>query len=203
MENMSVINKDGMLIDNRVVLRRFQNIEHGSLVGVRAIVIHQTDGSTAQHTFHSYNAGGNGAHFLIDKNGQIYQTASLRKRCYHVGRLIKSKCLTINKQSCKNANMANIIAMSWASQIKALDASERVKTYPDRYPVNSDSIGIELVGKHLNEEQYEIVTPSQNVSLQWLVRECYNHFGLTSNDVYKHPEVSYKNPGEASTAEWK
>jgi N-acetyl-anhydromuramyl-L-alanine amidase AmpD len=113
---MSTINKDGMLIDNKVILRRFPTIEHGPLVGVHAIVVHQTDAPTAQHTFNGYNAGGNGAHFLIDKNGQIYQTASMHKRCYHVGRLIKSKCLTINKKSCNGANMAKILAMSWTSQ---------------------------------------------------------------------------------------
>jgi N-acetyl-anhydromuramyl-L-alanine amidase AmpD len=185
-----------MLIDTKVILRRSPSIEHGSLAGVRAIVVHQTDAPTAQHTFNGYNAGGNGAHFLIDKNRHIYQTASMYKRCYHVGRLIKSKCLTINKKSCNSSNMAKILAMSWASQIKALDANERAKSYPHRYPVNSDSIGIELVGKHIDGKRYETVTPSQNASLQWLVSELYTHFSLTSSDVYKHP-------GEASTATWK
>jgi len=192
-----------MLIANKVILRRFPHIEHGSLASIHAIVVHQTDAPTAQHTFNGYNAGDNGAHFLIDKNGQIYQTASMHKRCYHVGRLIKSKCLTINKKSCSSSNMAKILAMSWTNQIKALDANERAKSYPHRYPVNSDSIGIELAGKHIDNKRYETVTPSQNASLQWLVSELYSHFSLTSSDVYKHPEVSYKNPGEASTATWK
>lgn len=109
---MSIINKDGMLVEGKVILRRFPTIEHGKLSGVHAIVVHQTDAPTAQHTFNSYIAGGNGAHFLIDKNGQIYQTASMNMRCYHVGRLIKSKCLTVNKNSCGSANMAKMLAMS-------------------------------------------------------------------------------------------
>lgn len=50
---------------------------------------------------------------------------------------------------------------------------------------------------------YEAVTPLQNMSLQWLVGELYDHFSMTASDLYKHPEVSYKNPGEASTAVWK
>ncbi len=200
---MSKINKDGMLIDSRINQRRFLSIEHGMLSGVHGIVVHQTDAPTAQHTFNGYKAGGNGAHFLIDKNGRIYQTASIHKRCYHVGRLIKSKCLTINKNSCNSASMAKILAMSWTNQIKALDAHERAKTYSHRYPVNSDSIGIELVGKHIDKKTYETITAQQNMSLQWLTGELYNHFSLTYSDVYKHPEVSYKNPGEASTAVWK
>lgn len=200
---MSTVNKDGMLVDGRVILRRFPAIEHGKLAGVHAIVVHQTDAPTAQNTFNSYTAGGNGAHFLIDKNGQIYQTASMNMRCYHVGRLIKSKCLTVNKSSCDSASMAKILAMSWTAQIKALDAHERTKSYPDRYPVNNDSIGIELVGKSIDTKSYETVSPLQNMSLQWLVSELYSHFSVTSNDLYRHPEVSYKNPGEASMAAWK
>ncbi|NOU22000.1 MAG: N-acetylmuramoyl-L-alanine amidase [Methyloglobulus sp.] len=199
----STINKEGMLIDNRVILRRYPSIEHGALGGVHAIVVHQTDSPTAQHTLNGYTSGQNGAHFLIDKDGQIYQTASMQKRCFHVGRLIKSKCLDINKASCDSASMAKFLALSWTSQIKAIDSHERSKNYPDRYPVNSDSIGIELVGKNVDAKNYEVVTPQQNTSLQWLVGELYTHFSLTSVDVYRHPDVSYKNPGEASTAKWK
>lgn len=200
---MSTIDKDGMLISKKILLQRYPNIEHGALTDIHGIIVHQTDAPTAQHSFNGYTAGGNGAHFLIDKTGSIYQTASLYKRCYHVGRLIKSKCLSLDRKTCDNAKMAKILAMSWTSQIKALDAHERAKAYPNRYPVNSDSIGIELVGRHIDDKTYEAVTLQQNLSLHWLLDELYKHFNLTSNDVYKHPEVSYKNPGEASTAQWK
>ena len=200
---MSSIDEEGMLIDIKVVLRRFSSIEHGKLDGVHAIVVHQTEGPTAQSTFNSYIKGGNGAHFLIEKDGQIYQTASIYKRCYHVGRRIKSKCLTINKGNCDDAAMAKILAMKWTQQMKALDAHERAKPYPERYPVNSDSVGIEIVGRHIKDDTYETVTERQNISLKWLVSELYKHFSLTENDVYKHPEVSYKNLGEASIAVWK
>jgi len=200
---MATINKEGMLVDPKVILKRYQSIEHGSLTGVHAIVVHQTDTTAAQNTFNSYKAGGNGAHFLIDSDGTIYQTASMSKRCYHVGRLIKSKCLTIDKNTCISPDMAKILAMSWGNQIKAIDSDERAKNYPDRYPVNSDSIGIELVGRHIDDKTYEAISAFQNSSLQWLVSELYKHFSLTSKDVYRHPTVSYKNPGEASSATWK
>lgn len=199
---MSTLDNDGMLIDNKISLKRYTSIEHGNLTRVSAVVVHQTDAPTAQHTFNAYNSGGNGAHFLIGKNGQIYQTASTLKRCYHVGRLIKSKCLTLDKNSCDSAAMATILAKSWSNQIKALDAHERQKSYPYRYPVNSDALGIEIVGKHVNDTQYEAVTPAQNEALQWLLTELYFHFTLTKTDVYRHPEVSYKNPGEAKGANW-
>lgn len=200
---MSTIDKDGMLADPKIKLKRYKNIEHGKLPDVDAIVVHQTDAPTAQHTFNGYNAGGNGAHFLVAKNGEIYQTASLYMRCYHVGRLIKSKCLTLKKANCKNTAMTKILTMSWRAQIKALDTHERSKSYPDRYPVNSDSVGIELVGKHIDDKTYETLTAQQNTSLQWLIGELNKHFSTTASDVYRHPTVSYKNPGEASSAKWK
>jgi len=199
---MSVLDNSGMLVDKRVIHRRFPNIEHGLIASVKAVVVHQTDAPTAQHTFNAYKAGGNGAHFLIDKNGKIFQTASTQKRCYHVGRLIKSKCLTITKNNCGTPAMAKIMLLSWRQRIKAINSHERQKNYPDRYPINSDSVGIELVGSHIDKKTYEAVTPQQNNSLKWLVSELYKHFNFGSDDVYTHPEVSYKNPGEASSAAW-
>lgn len=199
---MASIDKDGMLVDTRVLLRRSTTIEHGALEGIRAIVVHQTDSPTAESTFNAYRNGGNGAHFLIDKDGSIYQTASVLMRCFHVGRLIKSKCLALNKSSCNSAAMAGMLALSWTKQINALDAHEREKSYPERFPVNSDSVGIELVGQHIDDKTYEAVTASQNASLQWLVSELYRLFTLSAADVYRHPDVSYKNPGEAATAVW-
>lgn len=53
---MSFVNSDGMLISDKVILRRFNAIEHGDLHGVQALVVHQTDAPTAQHTFNGYLA---------------------------------------------------------------------------------------------------------------------------------------------------
>ena len=68
-------------------------IERGPMAQVRGLIVHQTGGATAQSSLDSYkNAGANGAHFLIDKDGTIYQTASVLKRTWHVGKL-KARCL--------------------------------------------------------------------------------------------------------------
>lgn len=125
---MSTINQDGMVLDPKVILKRFLHIEHGALSAVRAVVVHQTDSSTALQTFNSYDSASDGAHFLIDTTGQIYQTASVHRRCYHVGRLIKSKCLTLDRSTCNGPAMAAILAMSWTGQINALNAHERAKS---------------------------------------------------------------------------
>lgn len=84
-----------------------------------------------------------------------------------------------------------------------IDTLERGKSYPDRFPVNTDSVGIELVGKNTGEKSYEPVTALQQSSLQWLISELNTLFGLKVEDVFRHPEVSYKNEGEAASATWK
>lgn len=69
--------------------------------------------------------------------------------------------------------------MKWRAQIEALNKNERARSYPDRYPVNSDSVGIEIVGRHIDDHHYQAVTPRQNLSLQWLITELCGHLNLT------------------------
>ena len=63
---------------------------------LNGIVVHQTGGATVSSTFNSYSNTAhvpNGAHFLIDKDGTIYQTASLHRMTNHIGKL-QSRCIT-------------------------------------------------------------------------------------------------------------
>lgn len=82
--------------------------------------------------------------------------------------------------------------------------SESSKSWPNRYPSNDDSIGIELVGKFdAVARTFETVTSQQNASLKWLVAELSVTLNLRATEVFRHPTVSYKEPSEASTARWK
>lgn len=89
---MLFVDKNGLVDATRISVKRFRTIERGDMDQVNGIVVHQTCGSTAESAFNSYqSAGANGAHFLIDKEGKIYQTASLFKVTNHVGN-IRSRC---------------------------------------------------------------------------------------------------------------
>lgn len=103
---MVKIDANGMLLASQVRHQRYPFIEHGTLDVARAIVVHQTDTDITSAVLSSCASGGNGAHFLIEKSGQILQTASLGKRCYHVGRLIKSRCFEIKGSACKDPAVA-------------------------------------------------------------------------------------------------
>ena len=201
---MLKIDKNGMLIDGRILPRRYMNLEQGALTHVNAIVVHQTDSPTDQSTFNTYAnpKRKEGAHFLIGVMGTIYQTASIRRRCYHVGAL-RSRCMVLGIKNCSDPAYAALKGMSFGQQKSFTDQHERKKPYPERYPMNADSVGIEIVGKSLAEGTYDAIHNVQQHSLTWLVAEIAAIFSLgTEDDVYRHPDLSYKNAGEAAAADW-
>ncbi|MGO4416998.1 N-acetylmuramoyl-L-alanine amidase [Cupriavidus sp. KB_39] len=205
---MLFIDKNGIVDAERIKIKRFPGIERGLMAQVNGIVVHQTDAATAQSTFNSYgDKGAHGAHLLIDKDGTIYQTASLLRVTNHVGRL-KSRCIA----TCNCSPTELRLAMAVEHNTSQLSRHEHKKPWPERYPSNYDSIGIEIVGKSYEVPQkpgkpkeepvYESVTGQQNAALQWLISELTDTLSIASNAVFRHPLLSKKNKTEASTARW-
>ncbi|KUZ85564.1 N-acetylmuramoyl-L-alanine amidase [Burkholderia ubonensis] len=203
---MLFISKQGHVDAERVIVKIFPSIERGPMEKVNGIVVHQTGGTTTSSTFNSYSNNThipNGAHFLIDKDGTIYQTASLSRVTNHVGKL-QSRCIRTLKCSPTDLQAAR---RAYKAGPTAFHRHESQKTFPDRYPSNSDSIGIELVGMYYMDEKtgepvYESATDEQNASLRWLIRELSETLDVQMSEVYRHPEVGRKNATEASTARW-
>ncbi|MFY3383631.1 N-acetylmuramoyl-L-alanine amidase [Paracidovorax sp. MALMAid1276] len=218
---MLQIDDQGMLVSAHVRSKRFSQIERQPMLEVRGIVVHQTGAGSAISSFNSYgNANANGAHFLIDKDGLIYQTASVYRRTNHVGAL-QARCLV--EYTCKPAEFKKSDAFPQQSAVDRMHAIEVLKSVPARYPSNADSIGIEIVGKPSlppgkvapkdatpkqkeiyfnNNAVYEPVNTAQNMSLRWLVAELIQTLKVSEKEVFRHPVVSRKNPTEASTASW-
>ncbi|WP_206999791.1 peptidoglycan recognition protein family protein [Trinickia mobilis] len=198
---MLFISKNGHVDAERIIVKVFPAIERASMNVVNGIVVHQTDSYKLDSVFNSYkDKGANGAHFLIDKNGEIYQTASLFRRTNHVGRM-QSRCIVTKK--CTPAELKAAIGASKSPV--ALTKHEMKKSFPDRFPSNEDSIGIELVGKAIGPEKqevYEAVTDQQNASLKWLIGELVDTLNVSIREVYRHPEIGRKNLTEAGTAKW-
>jgi len=197
---------DGELLDDKVTQKIYKTLHKGKMNKVSAIVVHQTGADTAEQTFNSYANSPIGAHFLIDKDGTIYQTALTTKIAHHVGKL-KSRCLQTPACAKEETSAANAIylqkGISYSVRVQNLHKFEAEKNYPDRYPTNNDSVGIEIAGKFIAKTQsYEAVNAKQNASLKWLVAELSQHLSLQAGDVYRHPDVSYKQPSEASSAAW-
>lgn len=215
---MADIDANGMVTHPNVQPMRFTYIERGPLTRIEGIIVHQTGSPDEKGVFAKYRqSGAAGAHFLIGKNGAIWQTASLHHRTNHVGRL-KPRCVA--EMACSPAQLTTLRSAT----PEVSNRIEMTKSVPQRYPSNIDSVGIEIVGNarlppgksvppglsdrdrgfFLGEHAvYEPVTPAQQVSLQWLIDFLRQHLYIPTTEVHRHPDVSWKNPTEASTARWK
>lgn len=201
---MLSIDKNGLITQAKVRLARHETIERGDMKTVRGIIVHQTGGASAASSLASYKSkSANGAHFLIERDGVIYQTASLYKKTWHVGKL-KARCLL--EQRCSPVDVAALKKFNPTAENKR----EVAKQVPDRFPSNEDSIGIELVAEALprgnlvpaDQKTYDAVTKEQNDSLKWLIAELRISLQVPLTEVFRHPDVSRKNPSEARTAQW-
>jgi N-acetyl-anhydromuramyl-L-alanine amidase AmpD len=184
------------------------NIEHGKLSTIKAIVIHRTAASTAKSTLNTWKTKKSGAHFLIDKSGKIYQTAGLDKKCWHMG-LVVAKCRLESSCTKKDGEVISKLLHGtdgWSEKFKKILQHERKKSYPDRYPMNSDSIGIELVGLYLGSKTsdkgpFEQLTDAQADSFLWLITKLLEKYQLSfADDIYAHGEVARKKINEGSGA---
>ena len=59
----------------------------------------------------------------------------------------------------------------------------------------------QLLSSH-RQKIYEPVTKAQNESLEWLIQELQFVLNIPVSEVFRHPEVSRKNPTEAATEKW-
>jgi len=190
------IDKQGRVINPKVKLEISLAIEVGPLPIIHGVVVHQTASATAAATLSGYQVPkAHGAHFLIDKDGTIYQTASLHKKTLHVG-YIKSRCIA--EKRCSPADLQQLRGRKAGEQTGRVEMN---KAYPNRYPLNGDSIGIEIVSMFKNGV-FELVTDAQQTSLQWLLTELMDSLALTKADIYRHAEVSWKQESEGASARW-
>jgi len=198
---------NGRLIASRVIDKVSSKIEKGALNKVNAIIIHQTGSDNVASSLSSYSSGVNGAHFLIDKDGTILQTARINQKCWHVGN-IKSRCGELRICSPEDLKEINSILFkkgeAYEVRVRNLSQHEAKKPYPDRYPTNDDALGIELLGRFdAKSGSYDMVTKPQNESLVWLLSVLESSLSLTNDDIYRHPQVSYKQSSEAESAKWR
>lgn len=198
------VDSQGYVLNARVQRTPRPLIERGALQRIKGIIVHQTGGSSGASSLSSYAMqNANGTHFLIDKDGAIYQTASLLRRTSHVGRL-RARCVAEHR--CSPTELETLKNFSPKNEHRM----EIAKEVPQRYPSNEDSVGIEIVGavvvgKGQNPAEhgvYEPVNEQQNASLRWLIAELASTFGIPMAEIFRHPFVSRKNPTEAKSASW-
>jgi N-acetyl-anhydromuramyl-L-alanine amidase AmpD len=194
--------ENGIFDHEKVSQNIFAGIEHGSMSQVNSIVLHRTDSKTGLSTLNGYKSGRSvGAHFLIDESGSIFQTAHLNQRCWHVGILL-SRCKEENTCTADELASVNKLlhqkGLSFSKRAKNLSRFEANKTYPQRFPSNDDSIGIEVVGRFsITNKNFTAPTNLQVEALKWLVDELTKHYSLNlRNDVFAHGKMARKEASE-------
>ncbi|NHZ93605.1 hypothetical protein F2P45_32080 [Massilia sp. CCM 8733] len=186
---MLIVN-NGLITNARIDVNIYPRLEHGPMKDVSGIILHQTSSDSIITTMagYTFKPAGNGAHFLINPAGQIYQTARINQVCYHVGR-IKAYCKQVHMCTPRDeevlAGIEKAYANNDAERFKQVDAWERNKPAALRYPTNDDSIGIEVVGAPKNG-QYVSPSNAQNASSRWLVSELLMTLKLDRKRIFAH-----------------
>lgn len=201
---MLTVGKDGWIDNVKVVKEHRPKIEHEKIGSINAIVLHRTGSVNATSVLNAWKTKKEGTHFLISETGKIYQTASVNKQCWHVGKLY-SRCRTTS--SCDKADAKAIEKIlhqknaSWGTKFRMVTRHETKKNYPDRFPHNHDSLGIEIVGLiSLEKEIYEIPNVMQLKSLYWLIDELVSTYGVTIEDLYAHGKIAHKDKKKSEGA---
>lgn len=148
---------------------------------VHAIVLHRTDSDTVLSALNSASNMA-AAHLYVDKNGDVYHKINFAQKAPHVGRIRK-------RSDTKTASTTEVFA------------EEKKKDYPERYPYNEDSIGIEVVGKSIDSSYYLAPTDIEQIkAVARLVNFLTEYFSLSKDDdIYGHEIISSKSKGDGQT----
>lgn len=128
------------------------------------------------------------------------------QKCWHVGK-IRSRCNELKSCTADDLKAVNAALFkkgeAYKVRIGLLHDLEAGKSYPDRFPLNEDSLGIEIVGNFdAKTDKYEAVNSDQNAALAWLFEVLSAKLPLGAGDVYRHGAIGYKQQSEAATAQW-
>jgi N-acetylmuramoyl-L-alanine amidase len=201
--------------DGKVVVQVFPNLNQGTRSATHGIVLHQTGGSAAS-VLNGYKNTSIGAHFLIAKDGTVYQTAGLDQKANHVGKVRpkgyeptagggnKRVAAELDAYSTDILDKMDKKKISFKDGVKLLSDHELTKPYGNdptdpstRMPSNSDSIGIEFEGLVGKDGKYEPLSDAQKKAGAALVQFLETKYNLGPADVYRHPDLSYKDYTEA------
>ena len=198
------VGQDGFMTDPGILHTPIPQIQHGAMSRPNGIVLHRTESGSATSTLNAWRTGpgGTGAHFLIDKDGTIHQTIRVDRQAWHVGAIRSRGEMegTIVPEDQRELEHARAGQAEWrAGAVRAVSRVETTRPYPERYPTNGDSLGIEIVARYVPATRtWEAPTPEQTTSIQRLLGILQRNFGLTDHDVYQHDVISRKTPGEGA-----
>lgn len=201
---MLMVDKDGWVNNPKITKEHRSAIEHSPIHVVNAVALHRTDSGSATSVLNAWKTRKEGAHFLISENGKIFQTASLKKQCWHVGKLY-ARCVTVSSCSDEDKSAMEAILhkkdINWGKKFSLITKRELIKDYPLRFPHNHDSLGVEIVGvMSRTSEIYEIPNKPQLDSLFWLLDKIISTYRISVKDIYAHGKIAHKDKNKSEGA---
>lgn len=184
--------RDGIIQSPRVNVRIYPSLEHGELKTVSGLIVHQTSNNFISKTTIQYLSGQKtGTHFLIGFDGSIIQTARISQICRHVG-FIRSRCQVLH--TCSPAEKKSYESIEKDNNKheaqRLIYKNESTKTAPQLFPMNEDSIGIEVVGAPKTSKSgdlyYGAGTMEQDIASTWLVKELVSTIILRGDEIYSN-----------------
>jgi len=192
--------KNGFIKGMGYIKKVQSRLAHKGKFRIKAIVLHRTNST---NVLSAMSGTVEGTHFYVDNSGNVYQTVSLKKKTWHVGKGLYSKA--------KDKTGTGKYPNSWPH--KKRGKVEAKKSYPNRYPMNSDSVGIEVSGefhitsgkvqsgKYKGESKgyWDALTAKQKKAIVCLCKVLKKKYKLTNGDIYAHDDIKAKTKGEGSS----
>lgn len=170
--------KNGVLDDPKVAQEIISVIERGAMdvKKIQAIVLHQTHGFNAAGAIKGWKEGRKtkkgtkfypGTHFVIDRgSGTVVENGKTYSYTGIDGKITQTARVN---QKCSHV----------------------MKLKSKLYPTNSNSIGIELVGRWTEADGYSDSSVAQIESATWLVTTLISLIGsIETDDLYAHGVIS-------------
>lgn len=198
--NKMTVDEDGFIMGMNYTKKHQTKLENGKLTKIEAIVLHRTEGGDVISAMSNTTLG---THFYVASDGTVYQAASLNKKTQHVGSGLYSK----EKDETGEGSYEN----TWPHNERG--KAELNKNYPDRYPTNGESVGIEVAGrftktsgketsgKYKGEDkgEWEALTEKQINAVICLCKVLKKQYKLDNDDIFAHDDIKPKTKGEGSS----
>ncbi len=168
--------KDGFIKSNDITQHRIPKLESGkALKEKKYIILHRTVSSNTESTLTSFGTGV-GTHFLVGKDGQILQTATLDESTSHLREKGKGAVYDKSPQAPHNINSIGI-------EVVGMPVDKDGKSTL----VNKDIVG------------WQPLTPEQVTAVSSLVKTLKKEFNIPDESIKTHEGVQPKTKGEGQT----
>ena len=177
----STITGSGVLSHSRIINKIAPNIEKGNRNTIAGIVLHRTAGKTAASALATWLTPGviTGAHFIIDANGVIWQTARINKVTYSNGNT------QVRGISNDTTISIEVTGSCWVNVggVKTNCVLKAIEKY---------------IQRPLKLTYWDVPTAAQIDSTKFLINYLHTNNGVPLN-LYAHGEISdHKTFNEAS-----